>query len=349
MSVHIRDFGHTSDGTPVKLAVLDNGVIQAHIISYAAAIQKLIVKDRKGNPVDVVLGFEDVAGYETNGGCLGSVVGRYANRIAGGKFFLNAEEYHVTVNNHGNCLHSGNHGFGLAFCDCKFAYIGDYWVLLRAVSPDGTDGFPGTVTLEVEYSLVGSALMIQYSATTDAPTVINITNHSYFNLNGHASGTVLGHRLQMDAPSYLETDETLIPTGRLIPTAGTPMDFLEEKTIGRDIEADYPALKMGGGYDHCFVISDTGLRHAAWLTGPQTGIRMETLTTLPGVQLYSANGLSLNCPGKEGAEYHGRDAVCLETQDFPDAPNHMEFPDTTVTPKASYSATTLYRFDTAPL
>ena len=349
MSVHIRDFGHTSDGTPVKLAVLDNGVIQAHIISYAAAIQKLIVKDRKGNPVDVVLGFEDVAGYETNGGCLGSVVGRYANRIAGGKFFLNAEEYHVTVNNHGNCLHSGNHGFGRAVFDMELSDSGDDGVLLRAVSPDGTDGFPGTVTLEVEYSLVGSALMIQYSATTDAPTVINITNHSYFNLNGHASGTVLGHRLQMDAPSYLETDETLIPTGRLIPTAGTPMDFLEEKTIGRDIEADYPALKMGGGNDHCFVISDTGLRHAAWLTGPQTGIRMETLTTLPGVQLYSANGLSLNCPGKEGAEYHGRDAVCLETQDFPDAPNHMEFPDTTVTPKASYSATTLYRFDTAPL
>lgn len=349
MSVHIRDFGHTSDGTPVKLAVLDNGVIEAHIISYAAAIQKLIVKDRKGNPVDVVLGFEDVTGYETNGGCLGSVVGRYANRIAGAKFFLNAEEYHLTANNNGNCLHSGNHGFGRAVFDMELSNSGDDGVLLRAVSPDGTDGFPGTVTLEVEYSLVGSALMIQYTATTDAPTVINITNHSYFNLNGHASGTVLGHRLQMDAPSYLETDKTLIPTGKMIPTADTPMDFMEEKTIGRDIEADYPALKMGGGYDHCFVIPDSGLRHVAWLTGPQTGIRMETLTTLPGVQLYSANSMALNCPGKEGAEYHGRDAVCLETQDFPDAPNHMEFPDTTVTPKAAYSATTLYRFDTAPL
>lgn len=349
MSVHIQDFGHTSDGTPIKVAVLNNGIIEAHILSYAGALQKLIVRDRKGNPVDVVLGFDDVAGYEKNTCYLGAVVGRYANRIGGARFFLNAEEYHVTVNDHGNCLHSGEHGFHHTVFDMELSDSGDDGVLLRAVSPDGTDGFPGTVTLEVEYSLAGSGLMIQYSATTDAPTVMNVTNHSYFNLNGHNSGTVLGHRLQMDAPSFLETDENLIPTGKLIPTAGTPMDFSEEKTIGRDIEADYPALKLGGGYDHCFVIADSGLRHVAWLTGPQTGIRMETLTTLPGVQLYSANGLALDMPGKGGAEYHVREAVCLETQDFPDAPNHMEFPDTTVTPKAAYSATTLYRFDLAPL
>ena len=349
MSVRICDFGRTSDGTPVKMAVLNNGIIEAHIISYAAAIQKLIVRDRKGNPVDVVLGFEDVAGYENNTCYLGAVVGRYANRIGGARFFLNAEEYHLTVNDHGNCLHSGDHGFHHVVFDMELAKNGDDGVLLRAVSPDGTDGFPGNVTLEVEYSLVGSGLMIQYSATTDAPTVMNVTNHSYFNLNGHDSGTILGHRLQMDAPAYLETDDNLIPTGKLIPTADTPMDFSEEKTIGRDIDTDYPALKLGGGYDHCFVVADTGLRHVAWLTGPQTGIRMETLTTLPGVQLYSANGLALDMPGKGGAQYHVREAVCLETQDFPDAPNHMEFPDTTVTPKTAYSATTLYRFDLAPL
>lgn len=349
MSVRICDFGRTSDGTPVKMAALNNGIIEAHIISYAAAIQKLIVRDRKGNPVDVVLGFDDVAGYENNTCYLGAVVGRYANRIGGARFFLNAEEYHLTVNDHGNCLHSGDHGFHHVVFDMELAKNGDDGVLLRAVSPDGTDGFPGTVTLEVEYSLVGSGLMIQYTATTDAPTVMNVTNHSYFNLNGHDSGTILGHRLQMDAPAYLETDDNLIPTGKLIPTADTPMDFSEEKTIGRDIDTDYPALKLGGGYDHCFVVADTGLRHVAWLTGPQTGIRMETLTTLPGVQLYSANGLALDMPGKGGAQYHVREAVCLETQDFPDAPNHMEFPDTTVTPKTAYSATTLYRFDLAPL
>lgn len=349
MSVLIREFGKTTDGTPVQVAILNNGQIEAHILSYAALIHKLIVPDRKGNPVDVVLGYDDVPTYEKEGGFIGAVVGRYANRIAGGKFFLNAEEYHLTVNDHGNCLHSGENGFHSKVFEMELSTSGDDGVILRAVSPDGEDGFPGTVTLEVEYTLVGSGLMIQYTASTDAPTVMNITNHSYFNLNGHASGTVLGHRLQMPATAYLETDENLIPTGKKIPVAGTPMDFSEEKTIGRDFEADYPALKVGNGYDHCFILPDTGLRHVAWLTGPQTGIRMETLTTLPAMQVYSSNSLTPESAGKDGAQYGKQTAVCLETQDYPDAPNHMEFPDTTVTPKAAYSATTLYRFDIAPL
>ena len=204
-------------------------------MSYAAAIQRLIVPDRSGKPVDVVLGYPDVEGYEANGGAMGSVVGRFANRIAGAKFYLNAEEYHVTVNDHGNCLHSGEHGFMRTVFEMEPAPDGGDGVLLRAVSPDGTDGFPGNVTLEVLYTLAGSGLMIQYTATTDAPTVINITNHSYFNLNGHASGTVLGHRLSMDAPEFLETDADLIPTGRILPVAGTALDFTEEKTLGRDI------------------------------------------------------------------------------------------------------------------
>ncbi len=348
MSVQIKPFGTTRDGTPVQLAVLKNEHLEAHIISYAAAIQKLLVPDRAGRPVDVVLGFPDVAGYEDNGGALGSVVGRYANRIGGARFYLNAEEYHLTANDHGSCLHSGLHGFGRTVFEMELDDAGDAAVVLRAVSPDGTDGFPGTVTLEVQYSLVGSGLMIQYAATTDAPTVINITNHSYFNLNGHNAGTVLGHRLQLDAPEYLETNEHLIPTGTVLPTAGTALDFTEEKTIGRDIGADETALHYGNGYDHCLIVPDSGLRHFAWLTGPQTGIRMETLSTLPAVQLYSANSLSIKTPGKEGADYGAREAVCLETQDYPDAPNHMDFPDTTVTPKTPYSATTLYRFDIAP-
>lgn len=221
-------------------------------------------------------------------------------------------------------------------------------VVLTAVSPDGTDGFPGEVELEVRYSLAGSGLVIQYTAATDAPTVVNITNHSYFNLNGHASGSVLGHRLAMDARAYLETDEHSIPSGRRIPVAGTPMDFTEEKTLGRDIGEDYPALHQGHGYDHCFVVPDSGLRHVAWLTGPETGIRMETLSTQPGVQVYSANYLTPSTPCKDGAHYAPRGAVCLETQEFPDAPNHPDFPDTTVLPETPYSATTVYRFDLAP-
>ena len=228
-------------------------------------------------------------------------------------------------------------------------FEGDDTLVLTAASPDGTDGFPGNAELEVRYSLAGAGLMIQYTLTTDAPTVANITNHSYFNLNGHASGSVLGHRLSLDAPAYLETDAGSIPTGRKIAVAGTPMDFTEEKTIGRDINADYPALKQCGGYDHCYVIADSGLRHTAWLTGPETGIRMETLTTQPGVQLYTSNFLKSATACKDGASYGQYSAVCLETQDFPDAPNHPDFPDTTVLPDRPYSATTLYRFDLAPL
>ena len=345
MSVQIVDFGKTTDNTPVKLGILKNDQIEVHILSYGATIQKLLVKDRKGEMVDVVLGYDTVRDYEINGGYLGAVVGRFANRIGGAKMVLYEETYHLTPNEKGNCLHSGLHGFNSSVFRMELAPNGD-GLLLTSVSPDGTDGFPGTVELEVLYSLAGSGLVIQYSATTDAPTVINITNHSYFNLNGH--GTVLGHRLSLDAEAYLETDDDSIPTGRRIPVAGTPMDFNEEKAIGRDIAAGYPAWHPAGGYDHCYIVPDTGLRHVAWLTGPETGIRMETLSTLPGVQLYTANGLSVQSPGKGGASYGVRDAVCLETQDFPDSPNHPDFPDTTLLPKDTYSATTVYRFDLAP-
>ena len=345
MSVVIRNFGKTTDGRPVREAVLSNQQMEVHILSYAAVIHKLLVPDRKGRMVDVVLGYPTVQDYELNPDGMGAVVGRYANRIGGARFPLYGEIVHVTPNENGNCLHSGLHGFHHAVF--RMVEDGDA-VVLTAVSPDGTDGFPGELELEVRYSLAGSGLVIQYTAATDAPTVVNITNHSYFNLNGHASGSVLGHRLAMDARAYLETDEHSIPSGRRIPVAGTPMDFTEEKTLGRDIGEDYSALHQGHGYDHCFVVPDSGLRHVAWLTGPETGIRMETLSTQPGVQVYSANYLTPNTPCKDGAHYAPRDAVCLETQEFPDAPNHPDFPDTTVLPETPYSATTVYRFDLAP-
>lgn len=345
MSVVIRNFGKTTDGRPVREAVLSNQQMEVHILSYAAVIHKLLVPDRKGRMVDVVLGYPTVQDYELNPDGMGAVVGRYANRIGGARFPLYGEIVHVTPNENGNCLHSGLHGFHHAVF--RMVEDGDA-VVLTAVSPDGTDGFPGEVELEVRYSLAGSGLVIQYTAATDAPTVVNITNHSYFNLNGHASGSVLGHRLAMDARAYLETDEHSIPSGRRIPVAGTPMDFTEEKTLGRDIGEDYSALHQGHGYDHCFVVPDSGLRHVAWLTGPETGIRMETLSTQPGVQVYSANYLTPSTPCKDGAHYAPRDAVCLETQEFPDAPNHPDFPDTTVLPETPYSATTVYRFDLAP-
>lgn len=242
MSIQIKDFGKTTAGQPVKVGILANDTIEVHILSYGATIQQLLVPDRKGNKVDVVLGYPTVQDYELNTCFLGAVVGRYANRIGGSKFTLYEEEYHVTPNEGKNCLHSGLHGFDKTVFDMGFE--GDDTLVLTAASPDGTDGFPGNAELEVRYSLAGAGLMIQYTLTTDAPTVANITNHSYFNLNGHASGSVLGHRLSLAAPAYLETDAGSIPTGRKIAVAGTPMDFTEEKTIGRDINADYPALKQ---------------------------------------------------------------------------------------------------------
>ena len=176
-----------------------------------------------------------------------------------------------------------------------------------------------------------------------------MTNHSYFNLNGHASGSALGHRLTIDADYYLEADPYSIPTGRKLPVEGTPMDFTEEKTLGLDIGADFAPLKECSGYDQCYIIRDSGLRHAAWATGPETGIRMEVLTTLPGMHLYTANYLAPKTACKDDAHYEARDAVCFETEDFPDAPNHPDFPDTTLLPDAPYSSTTIYRFDIAPM
>ena len=348
MSVSITDFGKTAAGENVRLVVLKNDQLEVHLLTYAALIHKILVPDRNGNPVDVVLGYPTVPDYERNTDYMGRAIGRFANRIGGAQFPLYEETVHVTANENGNCLHSGLHGFGATLFDVEPTAGENDSVTMTASSPDGTDGFPGNVELEIQYKLVKSGLMIHYTATTDAPTVCSLTNHSYFNLNGHASGTALGHRVSVDADAYLETDDGSIPTGRRIPVAGTPMDFTEEKTLGLDIGADYPALNQGGGYDHCYILRDTGLRHAAWVTGPQTGIRMEVLTTLPGMQLYSANSLAPVTDCKDGAHYQKRDAVCLETEEFPDAPNHPDFPDTTVLPDTPYSSTTIYRFDLAP-
>lgn len=348
MSVSIQPFGRTTDGTPVQQIILKNEQIEVHLLSYAALIQRILVPGRKGEPVDVVLGYADAPAYELNPDSMGAAVGRFANRIAGAQFPLYEEIVHLTPNENGNCLHSGLHGFGHTVFAAAPTPDAKDSVSLTARSPAGTDGFPGNVELEIQYSLAGCGLVIRYHATTDAPTVCNMTNHSYFNLNGHASGSVLGHRLSIDADAYLETDADSIPTGRRMAVAGSPMDFTEEKTLGRDIGADHTALQQAAGYDHCYIIRENGLRHAAWLTGPETGIRMEVLTTLPGMQLYTANYLEPATPGKDGAQYQKRDAVCLETQDFPDAPNHPDFPDTTLLPGQPYSSTTLYRFDLAP-
>ena len=346
MAVIREPFGRTKDGREVEKLTLRRGTLEAEVLTYGGVVAALRTADRTGTMVDVVLGYRTLAGYEENGGYLGALVGRYANRIGGARITIDGQTYPLTANEGTKQLHGGPEGFSFQVFDV--AEASKDRVVLTYTEPDGKNGFPGTLALTATYALTENGLSLRYEAVCDKPTVCNITNHSYFNLNGHNAGSVLGHRLAMDANAYLETDAQLIPTGQIIPVAGTPMDFTEEKTIGRDIGADYPALHLGGGYDHCFTVPDAGLRHFAWLTGPETGIRMETLSTLPAVQVYTSNMLALDRPGKGGAVYDRRAAVCLETQDYPDAPNHMEFPDTTVTPKTAYSATTLYRFDIAP-
>ena len=264
MSVSITDFGKLTTGQPVQLVTLKNDKIEVQLLTYAAIIHRIIVPDRKGSPTDVVLGYPTARDYELNTDSMGAAVGRFANRIGGAQFPLYEEIVHVTPNSAGNCLHSGLHGFNHALFTAEVTRGETDSVTMTAHSPAGTDGFPGNFDLEIQYSLVKEGLMIRYSATTDAPTVCNMTNHSYFNLNGHGSGSALGHRISVDADAYLEADENSVPTGRKLPVKGTPMDFTEEKTPGRDINADYPALVQAKGYDQCYIIRDSGLRHAAW-------------------------------------------------------------------------------------
>ena len=234
MSIQIKDFGKTTAGQPIKVGILANDTIEVHILSYGATIQQLLVPDRKGSKVDVVLGYPTAADYELNTDSMGAAVGRFANRIAGAQFPLYEEIVHITPNQNGNCLHSGLHGFNHTMFDVALTPGETDSVTMTATSPAGTDGFPGNFDLTIQYSLAKSGLVIRYGATTDAPTVCNMTNHSYFNLNGHASGSALGHRVTVDADFYLEADAASIPTGRKLPVKGTPMDFTEEKTLGLD-------------------------------------------------------------------------------------------------------------------
>ena len=344
--MNVLDFGKTKDGVQTHLYTIKNEDLECRVTDFGSILVNLFVPDKHGKPVDVVLGFDTVSGYEQDTASLGCNVGRCANRIGGASFTLDGRTYTLDKNDGENCLHSGFHQYSKRIWTVT-QHTGTS-VAFSLDSPDMDQGFPGAVTMTVTYELKENQLIISYAGTPDKDTIINMTNHSYFNLNGHASGTALGHRVSVDADAYLEMDDTSVPTGRRIPVAGTPMDFNEEKTLGLDIEADYPALKQACGYDHCYIIRDAGLRHAAWVTGPQTGIRMEVLTTLPGMHLYTANYLAPATACKDGAHYQKRHAVCLETEEFPDAPNHPDFPDTTLLPDTPYSSTTIYRFDIAP-
>lgn len=336
-------FGNTREGTPVDLYSLADGKIEVGIITYGGIVVSLRTPDRNGKLDDVVLGCDSVEKYVTQTAHFGGIIGRYANRIAHGSFQLDGQTYSIPKNDGDNALHGGTRGFDKVVWSAKEIKDG---VELTYVSKDGDQGFPGTLTTSVRYTLSGSALRIEYSATTDKDTVLNLTNHSYFDLAGQGTGDVLGHVLKIDASRMTPVDANLIPTGELKPVEGTPFDFRTPHAIGERIDADDAQLRLGHGYDHNFVLDHPAgkLAEAAEVYEPTTGRILRVSTTEPGVQLYTGNFLDGSITGKEGRVYKRRFAVCLETQHFPDSPNHPNFPSTELKPGQKFHSVTVLEF-----
>jgi len=343
--VERSEFGKLDDGTVIEAFTLRNASgATAKIITYGATLQSLQVPDRNGKMADVVLGFDDVKGYTGDHPHFGGIIGRYANRIGKGRFTIDGKEYQLALNNGPNTLHGGLVGFDHKVWKGGTVVNSKNAVRLTYTSPDGEEHFPGNLTVNVTYSLTDdNALKIDYSATTDKPTVLNLTNHSYFNLNG--SGDVLNYVLQMNASKYTLADSTLIPNGELASVKGTPYDFLQPTKIGARMD-EVAKVKEQGGYDNNFVVDGkpSKLRRAAAVTDPASGRTMEVWTTEPGVQLYTANWLDGSITGKGGTKYQQYGAVCLETQHYPDSPNHPKFPTTLLRPGQHYRQTTIYKF-----
>jgi aldose 1-epimerase len=355
MSMTKQAFGSTADGTPVELYTLTNANgMETTITTYGGIVVTLMVPDRNGDLGDVVLGYEALERYINKNSYFGAVIGRYGNRIAKGKFTLNDVEYTLAQNDGENHLHGGIKGFDKVVWNAKELPSlrgagGDNPRLeLTYVSPDGEEGYPGTLSVTVTYTLTqDNALKIDYLATTDKDTVVNLTNHSYFNLAGAGVGDILGHELMLNANKFTPVDDTLIPTGKLLSVKGTPMDFTQPTAIGARINEDYEQIQFGpGGYDHNWVLNESEESPvlAARVYEPTTGRLMEVYTTEPAIQFYSGNFLDRNITGKRGKRYNQRYGFCLETQHFPDSPNQPDFPSTVLKPGETYTTTTIYKF-----
>jgi aldose 1-epimerase len=346
-----RPFGTTPAGESVDRVTLRNPAgIELDIITYGATITRLLTPDRDGESADIVLGHHHLQSYLMGTPYFGAIVGRYGNRIASGRFTLEGTEHVLAVNNGPNHLHGGLIGFDKVVWTAEpYSNETEAGVVLSYVSQDGEEGYPGKLSVQVTYALTaGGDLRIDYEATTDAPTIVNLTHHGYWNLAGHGAGNILDHELTLQAGHFTPVDETLIPTGELRPVEDTPFDFREPTAIGARIEADDEQLVFGGGYDHNFVLDgwngDGALRSAAVLHDPVSGRKMEVLTTEPGIQFYSGNFLDGSDLGKEGVVYEPRTGLCLETQHFPNSPNQPDFPSTVLRPGETYRSTTVYRF-----
>jgi aldose 1-epimerase len=347
-----KPFGRTAAGEPVELFTFTRkGAPTIAITNLGGHIVSILAPDRDGKVADVTLGYAGFDGYLADTSYFGSVVGRYANRIAKGRFTLDGKAYTLAKNNGPNALHGGPTGFQKRLWAAKVVSGPDGDALeLTYVSKDGEEGYPGTLTAKVVYSLrADGGLVIDYTATTDAPTVVNLTNHAYFNLAGEGEGTILGHELQIEADAYTPVDPTLIPTGERRPVEGTPFDFRKPVAIGARIDAADEQLEAGGGYDHNYVLRGKkgDLRLVARVVEPKSGRALEVFTTEPGIQLYSGNFLDGSVTGKSGKPYVKRGALCLETQHFPDSPNQSGFPPVVLRPGETYRHTTVYRVTTA--
>lgn len=335
------------DGKQVQLYKLFNkNGFEAYITNYGGFVVSLLIPDKHNNLVDVVLGYDDLDGYiNAPEKYLGSVIGRYGNRIGKGQFNLSGHEYHLAVNNGPNHLHGGLEGFNRKVWDVLS--VSESEIVLGYTSHDGEEGYPGTLKVVMTYTLTESGeLKIDYIADTDKTTVVALTNHAFFNLSGAGEPTITDHDLQINAEFYTPTDETLIPTGEILRVEGTPLDFKTTHTIGERINADFEALTFGKGYDHNFVLSKKypgELSYTATAVSPVTGIKLEVYTTEPGVQLYTGNWLS-GFEGKNNKKYGERSAFCLETQHFPDSPNHAHFPSCVLNPGEKYRQTCIYKF-----
>lgn len=338
-------FGTMPDGTAVEALTLKKGQLSCRILTYGGAVQSLIVPGRDGAPVDVVLGFDTLEDYREQDKYIGALIGRYGNRIGGASFSLNGVEYPLAANDGGiNHLHGGLEGFDKQVWTVEGQ--GDDCLTLSLRSPDGQEGYPGSLSVQVTYTLTERGLTLDYRARSDRDTLCNLTNHTYFNLSGHQSGPVTGQFIQIFASRYTSTVPGSIPTGEFSPVEGTPMDLRRGLPIGQRVDEDFPQLTMAGGYDHnwCIDGADGSLRLAARAWSKETGVVLETWTTQPGVQFYSGNYLD-GCPaGKGGAPYARRWGFCLETQHYPDSPHHPNFPSTVLPAGAEYRQTTEYRF-----
>lgn len=345
-SIEQASFDAVIDGKDVKLYALQNDRLHVTLTNYGARLVSLNVKDKEGKETDVILGYDTADEFKQNASnYYGAIVGRYGNRIGNATFTLNGATYELEKNNGENSLHGGTNGVYNKVWTVEQS--SDTAITLAYTSPDGEAGYPGTVTMKVTYSLTDEGgLVIDYEGSTDKETVLNLTNHAYFNLNGAGDATILDHELQIDADAITEVDAALIPTGKSLTVEGTAFDFRKPQTIGSRIDTDNEQLKVGKGYDHNFeLVKGEGFRKVATVYAPKTGIEMQILTTEPGLQFYSGNFMTDEDPkGKGGKGYPFRSAFCLETQHFPDSPNQPSFPSTVLKPGEKYTTKTEYRF-----